>query len=143
MLRILLTHYSFAEYELFKTDFHKISSELTVSHIECEDQLLNLLNYFIPDILFMNFSVEDKASIRCLQQLRSGHRFNSLPVVIYSQDPDWRYVKEYYFSNSNHHLAKPYSFENLCNILEQTFKIDFSDKQLPFKKALVTDYAPE
>ncbi|MEJ7738776.1 MAG: response regulator [Chitinophagaceae bacterium] len=140
MLRILFTHFSVQEYTVIKSALHKISNELSVSHIECDDKLFNLLQYFVPDILFVDLSVDDKASIRSLQKLRSEQRFNSLPVVIYSQAADWRYVKEYYFSESNHFMSKPYSFENLCKTLEQTLTPNFSTEQFPFKKMPMNSY---
>ncbi len=138
MLRILFAHYSVSEYMLFKTDLHKISTELTVSHIDCDDKLLNLLQYFIPDVLFMDILIKDKVSIRCLQKLRSEQRFRSMPVVIYSYAADWSYVKEYYFSDANYYMAKPYSFENLGRTLEQAFTPHYSKEQYPLKTALVT-----
>ena len=138
MLRILLAHYSVSEYLLFKTDFHKISRELTVSQVDCENELFNLLQYFVPDILFLSLSVEDRLSIRCLQRLRSEQRFYSLPVVIYSHAVDCSYAKEYYFSENNHYMVKPYSFGSLCKTLEQAFTPDYSTEQFPFKKAFVT-----
>ena len=137
MLRILLAHYSIDEYLIFKKALHTISSELTVSHIESGDKLFNLFQYFLPDILFINVSVDDATSMRCLQKLRSEPRFNSLPLVIYSNDTDWKYIKEYYFSESNHHMPKPYSFESLCTTLEEAVTDEFNTEQFPFKKALI------
>lgn len=116
------------EYLIFKSALHKISSGFTVSQVERSVNLFNLTKYFVPDILFINIPLLGDEAIDCIERLRSEKDFNSLPIVIYSTSEESAYLNDYCFSKNNYYMTKPFSFDNLCKMIEGSLSGD--SKQL-------------
>jgi len=124
MKRILFTHFHYKEYLEYKTALQKISGEFTVSHIECGDELFNLLRFFTPDILFIDLSLKSDDANSCLCRLRSEEIFSSLKIIIHSSSHNPDNVNVTQLSGNHYLLAKPFSIDQLRKTVEDALCID-------------------
>ncbi len=125
MKRILFTHFHYKDYQKYKAALQQISNEFAVSHIECGDDLFNLLRFFTPDILFIDLSLKSNDANTCLCRLKSEEIFSSLKIIICSSSTDPENVSKL---SSNHYLmAKPFSVDQLHKTVEDAL---FADSNL-------------
>lgn len=50
------------------------------------EQLMKLLELFIPDILFLDINMPCKQGATCLKEIRANHRYDNVPIVMYTID---------------------------------------------------------
>lgn len=124
MKRILFTHFHYKDYLEYKTALQQISSEFAISHIECGDELFNLLRFFTPDILFIDLSLKNNDANTCLCRLRSEQLFRSLKIIIHSTSPNPDLVNISQLSANFYLMAKPFSVDQLRKTVENALYID-------------------
>lgn len=126
MKRILFTHFHYKEYLEYRTALQEISSEFTISHLECGDELFNLLRFFTPDLLFIDLSIKNDDANSCLCRLKSEEVFSSLKIIIHSAARIPESVNVSKFSGNHYLLAKPFSVDQLRKTVEDALSIDLN-----------------
>lgn len=124
MKRILFTHFHYKDYLEYRTALQQISSEFAISHLECGDELFNLLRFFTPDILFVDLSLKNNDANTCLCKLRSEEIFSSLKIIIHSSSHNPDHLNISQLSDNHYLLAKPFSVDQLRKTVENALCID-------------------
>lgn len=138
MKRILFTHFHYKDYLEYRFALQQISSEFAISHLECGDELFNLLRFFTPDLLFIDLSLKNNDSNICLCKLRSEEIFSSLKIIIHSSSHNPDDVNVSKLSANLYLLAQPFSVDQLRKTVEEALFIDSNPVTMPSEKTYVS-----
>jgi CheY-like chemotaxis protein len=129
-LNIDSTHIMIAEdddddFYIFKVAMEELSFTMVLTRADNGDILIRLLDNKIPDILFLDLMLPGKDGRQCLREIRANHKYDSLPVVMYSSLRDMKEVEFCYREGANLYVIKPSAFTDLKGILERILGIDW------------------
>ena len=126
MKRILFSHFHHDEYLGYKRILHEISTEFTVSNVECGDKLFNLLKFFTPDLLVIDVCVKSNDSAICFNRLITEEKFSSLKVLVHSDGSKPAFFDELTLSGNCYHLVKPFTKEHFRRKIEDALSEDWA-----------------
>ena len=107
---------------LFKEAITKVRSSIEVSLADDGQKLLHYINNLqVPDIIFLDLNMPRKNGLECLQEIRKDRKFDDVPVIIYSTSKSNRDIEACYYSGASYYLVKPYSFEEMLEMLTYLF----------------------
>jgi CheY-like chemotaxis protein len=92
------------------------------------DELLGLLNFYIPDLLIMDMQMPCKKGVQCLKQLREDRNYDELPIVAYSASHRPSNNKVALELGASLYFEKPEDEDHLWNILINLISKDWQKK---------------
>lgn len=123
MTRILFVNGKPEEYLQVKSALHQISDNFSVSYVASSDHLFNLLQYFTPDILFIDTCYEHQHGVTCFHKLRANSLFDSLPIFVYGPKTSMHLTHGGDPSLVNHYVVKHSSEEMIRLSLQKELRI--------------------
>ncbi|ASZ13653.1 response regulator [Chitinophaga pendula] len=99
--------------------------KIVLTRAENGEILMRLLDEKHPDILFLDLLMPCKDGMQCIREIRANKKFDSLPIIIYSSLADLKNIEFCYREGSNLYAKKPSSLQELRDILERIFAIDW------------------
>ncbi|MGE5521483.1 MAG: response regulator [Candidatus Dadabacteria bacterium] len=99
------------------------SKELVIVHDGPE--LMELLQYTLPDILFLDLNMPCKNGYDCLEEIRQDPRLCQLPVVVYSSSSDITEIRKCFEHQADLYMVKAFNSIHLTNALESILKLDW------------------
>jgi len=73
----------------------------------------------LPDMIFLDLYMPMMNGEECLQDIREEKRFNTIPILIYSNAFDLDMIEQLFEMGANRYLQKPNSFSELESSLEK------------------------
>lgn len=113
------------DFYIFSVALEELSITLVLSRAKNGDILIRLLNDKIPDILFLDLMLPGKDGRQCLKEIRANHKYDSLPVIMYTSMKDMKEIEFCYREGANLYVIKPTGFSDLKTILERILAIDW------------------
>lgn len=114
------------DFMLFSVAIEEISYKVLITRAVDGNLLLKLLEEDIPDILFLDLHMPCKDGKQCLKVIRASHRYDSLPIIIYSSLSDLSSIEYCFREGSNLYIVKPANFDELKTALERILTINWS-----------------
>lgn len=111
---------------LFKLAVNDIDpGKMVVFAVNGED-LLQQLDFIVPDIIFLDINMPLKNGIECLQEIRSIPQFDKTPVIILSTSKNKDTIDQTYKHGANLYISKPSAFTDIRKMVHKliTLKID-------------------
>jgi CheY-like chemotaxis protein len=124
------THVMIAEdddddFYIFSVAFAELSFTVLLTRAENGEILIELLENKVPDILFLDMMMPRKDGRQCLKEIRANHKFDALPVVMYTSMKDVREVEFCYREGANLYVIKPSAYSDLKDVLQRILTIDW------------------
>ena len=113
------------DFYIFSVAIEELSITILLTRARNGDILIRLLNDKIPDILFIDLMLPGKDGRQCLKEIRANHKYDSLPVIMYTSMKDVREIEFCYREGANLYVIKPTGFSDLKTILERILAIDW------------------
>lgn len=114
------------DFYIFSVAIEELSFTVVLTRAENGEILIKLLNDDkTPDILFLDLMLPGKDGRQCLKEIRANHKFDTLPVVMYSSLRDIQEVEFCYREGANLYVIKPSGYADLKEILERILSIDW------------------
>lgn len=113
------------DFYIFSVALQELSFTVVLTRAENGEILIRLLDDKTPDILFLDLMMPGKDGRQCLREIRANHKFDSLPVVMYSSLRDMKEVEFCYREGANLYVIKPAVFSDLKDILQRILTIDW------------------
>jgi DNA-binding response OmpR family regulator len=119
------------------------NSQLTIVHDG--DNLIALLERFLPDILFLDLSMPCKDGMQCIKEIRDNNLYDGLPIVVFSVSKQNTAIQTAYGFGANLYFVKPNEYSELVSSLKSILSINWtnlksitekhfeSNKYLPFQ----------
>ncbi len=110
----------------FREIVSEIKTPLELKEFEDGEAFLNYLKECSsippPHLVLLDINMPKKNGIECLQELRADHRFNDLPVVMFTTSTNIRDIEDSYNHGANNFVKKAYTFEEGKNAFESLLK---------------------
>jgi CheY-like chemotaxis protein len=124
------THVMIAEdddddFYIFSVAFAELSFTVLLTRAENGEILVELLENKIPDILFLDLMMPRKDGRQCLKEIRANHKFDALPVIMYTSLKDVKDVEFCYREGANLYVIKPSAYSDLKDVLQRILTIDW------------------
>jgi CheY-like chemotaxis protein len=113
------------DYYIFSVAIEELSITVVLTRAENGDLLIRLLEDKVPDILFLDLMLPGKDGRKCLKEIRSNHKYDSLPVIMYTSLKEVEQIEFCYREGANLYVIKPTGFSDLKDILERILRIDW------------------
>jgi CheY-like chemotaxis protein len=115
--------------DMFGEVLRELYPSLKVNMVNDGDQLLHLLGYYLPDLVFLDLDMPCKNGLQCLQAIRSNPITAHLPVVVYSSTTRPSNIETAYEMGSHLFFIKPNSYSELKAKLQRLLVHDWTQPQ--------------
>lgn len=113
------------DFYIFSVAVEEMSITIVLTRAKNGDILIRLLNDKVPDILFLDLMLPGMDGRQCLKEIRANHRYDALPVIMYTSLNDMKEIEFCYREGANLYVVKPTGFADLKAILERILLIDW------------------
>jgi CheY-like chemotaxis protein len=122
---VLIAEDDHDDFEMFSLAIQELSISVVIRRAENGDLLMEILETNIPDILFLDISLPCKDGKQCLREIRANHKFDLLPIIMYTSFNDPRSIEFTFREGANVFIIKPSSYKDLRDILKNIFAIEW------------------
>ncbi len=105
-----------------------LGARYNLSIINDTNNLMERMNDFLPDLIITDNFVGQKVAAEIIEEIRSDHRFSSIPVILFSGHPDIKKIAKEIEANS--YLSKPFTLEELYSCIEKVLTILPGEKEV-------------
>jgi CheY-like chemotaxis protein len=98
--------------------------DMHVSAVKNGDELLQLLDSFVPDLLFLDLDMPCKNGLECLKEIRRSASLKHLPIVVFSSTSRKVNIEVAYEMGADLFITKPATVKDFKETIQQ---ILFSD----------------
>jgi DNA-binding response OmpR family regulator len=113
------------DFFIFSVAISETGFAVLLKRAEDGELLMQILREELPDILFLDLLMPCKDGKQCLLEIRQDRRYDSLPIVVYTQLDDLETVEYCYRQGSNLITIKPNSIEDLKESLQRILSVDW------------------
>jgi DNA-binding NarL/FixJ family response regulator len=113
----------------FKKALKEVSPETNFTEIHDGDSLMELLDRYLPDLLFLDLGMPCKNGIDCIKEIRQQRIYDSMPVVVFSMNSFDHSIQTAYGLGANLYIVKPADFSLLKRTLQSVLSMNWNDPQ--------------
>lgn len=93
-----------------------LGNKYNLSIINDTNNLMERLAEFLPDLVINDNFVGQKVAAEIIKEIRAEHRFNNIPIILFSGHPDIEKLSKEIEANS--YLSKPFTLHQLISCIE-------------------------
>jgi CheY-like chemotaxis protein len=112
------------EVDIFSEALREIKKPLACVQASSAKSALNLLNYLIPDYIFLDVNMPGINGLKCLDEIRKIKSIRNIPVILYSNFIDDESVAKALAAGAAACLKKPNQIKNLVEMLDGIFSMN-------------------
>ena len=109
----------------FKEVFREINADIQIVFVRDGNQLLQLLQNFLPDIVFLDLEMPYKNGLECLVQLRAEAPYADLPIVVFSSTMRPANIQTAYEMGAHLFLHKSSKYSEYSDCLKKILSMDW------------------
>jgi CheY-like chemotaxis protein len=110
---------------LFEIILRQIDPSKNLTIVKDGAELMNLLDRYVPDLLFLDLNMPCKNGYECLVEIRQRPELTNLPVVVYSSSTYMTDIQKSYVHKADLYMVKPFDSFHLRNALESILKMEW------------------
>lgn len=110
---------------LFQLVLKQVDSTKTFTIVKDGAALMNLLDSFVPDLLFLDLNMPCKNGYECLVEIRKRPELRNLLIVIYSSSAHMTGIQKSYVHKADLYMVKPFNSLHLRNALDSVLKMEW------------------
>lgn len=111
----------------FKKALKEVAPEIQFAEVHNGDQLIALLQCYLPDLLFLDLSMPCKDGVQCIKEIREHRVYDLLPIVVLSATSDDHSIQASYGFGANLYIVKPEDYSSLKTTLQLVLSLDWDD----------------
>lgn len=108
---------------IFADALKEIDDRIKVEYVTDGNKLMNLLQHFMPDILFLDLDMPHKNGLECLVEIRSHSKLKELPVVVFSSTTRPANIQTAYEMGAHLFLIKSSNFKDYKEALKTIMRL--------------------
>lgn len=113
--------------EFFKQALLEISPSVKITVARDGLELLEFLQFVIPDMIFLDLNMPRMNGMDCLRAIRSKGEYRDIPIIIYSTSSEARQIDEAYKSGATRFIQKPMKYEEIKEKIARTIGPEISE----------------
>jgi CheY-like chemotaxis protein len=110
---------------LFQIVLRQVDPLKNLTIVKDGAELMNLLDTYVPDLLFIDLNMPCKNGYECLVEIRQRPELNDLPIVVYSSSSYMTDIQKSYVHKADLYMVKPFNSIHLRNALESILKMEW------------------
>ncbi len=112
---------------LFNEAIEHLGLSVQISKAKDGNNLIEMLsiNDQLPDLLFLDLNMPYKDGIETLKELRADHRYDNLPIVIFSTSGNQAHAETCYTFGANLYIVKPETFDQIVQMVKKIFSTNW------------------
>jgi CheY-like chemotaxis protein len=114
---------------LFQTVLKQVDPSKHLTIVKNGEELMNLLNEFAPDLLFLDLNMPCKNGYECLIEIRQKPELSQLAIVVYSSSTHMTDIQKSYVHKADLYMVKPFNSMHLRNALDSILKMEWIHHQ--------------
>ena len=118
---------------LFQLVLRQVDPTKSLTVVKDGSALMELLNYQIPDLLFLDLNMPCKNGFECLSEIRNHPKLSALPIVVYSSSSHMTDIQKSYVHKADLYMVKPFNSIHLKNALHSILNMEWR-KNYPNQK---------
>lgn len=127
----------------FKKALKEVAPQMHFAAVQDGDQLIGLLESYLPDLLFLDIRMPCKNGVQCIKEIREQSIYDCMPIIVFSFFADEQLIQAAYDYGANLYIVKPDDYHLLKSALQNVLSMDWSDaKSITEKYASGKTYAP-
>ncbi|MCS4305552.1 response regulator [Chryseobacterium sp. BIGb0232] len=112
--------------------FKNIFKELKISiKVQCFSNGKALMEYLnnddavVPEIVFIKYSIPEKSSVECIDEVKSNPKFSNMVTAIYDDEITEDEIEEAFVKGNNICMKKPSDFGTLKKVVTEVIAINW------------------
>lgn len=127
MIKILLAEDDRDDLEFFTLAMEDLHEPFELKHAKNGRILFELLEEWVPDIVFLDIMMPYKDGLSCIREIRKNKKWESMPIVIITAGKSHENVEAFYTNSASFYLIKQYSIRELSNKLKFILSFDWKN----------------
>lgn len=111
----------------FKKALKEAAPQVSFAAVHDGDQLIQLLESYLPDLLFLDIGMPCKGGVQCIKEIREHRAYDSMPIIVFSVFADDQAIQGAYGYGANLYVVKPEEYGLLKSALHTILSMDWSD----------------
>lgn len=111
----------------FKKALKEVAPRVRFAEVHDGDQLMQLLESYMPDLLFLDLGMPCRNGVQCIKEIRDRRVYDSLPVIVFSVNDDSRNIQAAYGFGANLYVVKPGAYDLLKVMLHRILSMSWED----------------
>ncbi|HEU0064294.1 MAG TPA: response regulator [Flavisolibacter sp.] len=124
---IILADDDIDDHDFFREALNEIAPSIKLTIVNNGDELLNLLNHYIPDFIFLDLDMPCKNGLQCLTEIRANQQIKSIPVVIFSSTSRPANIETAYEMGADLFFIKPSVYNELISSIKAILELNWQN----------------
>ena len=112
---------------VFKDVINEVAPSVNVEAVANGLRLMELLQHFAPDLLFLDLEMPYKNGLECLLEIREQEALNNLPTIVFSSTTRPANIQTAYEMGAHLFLIKDSSFKEYAAALRSIFQMNWKE----------------
>jgi len=109
----------------FERALKEVAPRISFSAVHDGDNLVRLLESYLPDLLFLDLGMPCKNGVQCIKEIRDQRAYESMPIVVFSINDDDQAIQSAYGYGANLYIVKPEEYFLLKSVLQKVVTMDW------------------
>ena len=105
----------------------EVAPRVSFSAVHDGDKLVQLLESYLPDLLFLDLGMPCKNGVQCIKDIREQREYDSMPIVVFSINDDEKAIQSAYGFGANLYIVKPDEYASLKAVLQKVLTMNWDD----------------
>ena len=126
---IVLAEDDIDDQNIFQIAMQEIDPSVQVQFVANGKELLQLLQNYRPDIIFLDLEMPYKNGLQCLIEIRDNPRLATLPVIVFSSTTKPANIQTAYEMGAHLFFIKPPIYSDYLSSIKAIFKLNWNDPE--------------
>jgi len=122
------------EMDIFSEALDEIQNPMSCIQSTSASAAMSVLNYLIPDFIFLDLNMPGINGLRCLEEIRKVKNLTDVPVILYSNFVNEDTFKKAIEAGAAACIKKPKKIDTLAEILKEIFSMSRPLKNVLFAR---------
>ena len=110
----------------FRKAVKEVAPQILYTQVHDGDRLINLLESYLPDLLFLDLDMPCKNGVQCIKEIRENRAYRSMPIIVFTISHQYNTIQTTYACGANLYMIKPDEYGLLVRSLRQILTMDWS-----------------
>jgi len=114
---------------VFQYVINEIDPDIRIEFVSNGIQLVDLLQHFMPDMIFLDLEMPYKNGLECLVEIREHPRLNTLPVIVFSSTTRPANIQTAYEMGAHLFLIKASTVQEYKQALQTILELNWNQPE--------------
>jgi DNA-binding NarL/FixJ family response regulator len=118
----------------FRKALKEVAPHVEFAEVHDGEKLIELLESYLPDILFLDLAMPCKDGVQCIKEIRADRIYDFMPIIVFSVTSDEATIQAAYSFGADLYIIKPGEYSLLNTVLKNILSMDWNNSRMITKK---------